>query len=182
MHEPSTVGSVRDNSSFLTRFVHNHPSYFRSNNREPINSYVAKAREVMQYIIYTAILGAGYVAIGAAPAGLTPAVFLGVGLGIAGFATMQYVNLQNLSLRSDETLTQLYLKGVSLLKKRWQTLEALTWTGMATTLLGVSYYAAQVHPLGVGLFYAGLLTSAATYGLLYWGPKGIKCIKCFAGQ
>ena len=130
-------------NSILSSFVSTHKTYFRGE-REKLNPMAILARKIGHYSLYFGALSFGYVAAKNFPFSFND-LMSGLGVSCVIYTAASYIRHKKMN-HFEGSLEKMYLDGVSILQKKWQIIEAVSWIGITALFGGLSLYMLRAYP------------------------------------
>ena len=167
---------VKHSYPIIGKITNLYPSIFRDD-RDTLSKAFFYFRITEQALISFGILRFSYIALKNAPLNAT-AFLTGMALGSVTYAGVSL--LRDRVLRDSKgvpytgLLTTVYLYGVTMLNKKWQVIESLTWSVTALALLKCGHTALRRSPVFVATvtsFGVGAALSHVAFDLFYRGMK-----------
>ena len=171
-----TVGDLAISFPIIGSLATRYSSFFRDR-KETFNRNFLYFRAVEQALLSLATLKFTYDVLKGSPLNIN-VVSIGLGLSSVAYVCVALFKSRVLcdSNRKPFTgfVTKLYLEGVTLLNRKWQIVESVTWIGVTSALLSIGYASVAHYPamtqkvttMGVGI--------AAGYGVLDLSQRVMK--------
>lgn len=166
------VNNVRDlylRDTTLGLITNNFRNLFKDDD-DPCSKNILTARWIESLVLTTLAVGTSAYVLRACAKALRPALLLGipVGLGLAYSAhcirsTVLADKKHTPIVPYKTSFAVLYHDAFSIMKRKWQILEATTVAALALGILGMTLRLSTIHPLAVGFFASLAVTAAGAY-------------------